>query len=288
VFIILYPMRIRVSYILLFSTIVLFSCKGGDNKSHGAIVLGDTSNIVTEIDSARLKDLVTDFKPSIPSEDNPDSVKSAQQSAPDTTIKQPVAAAPAPQTPVQQAPAPALPQGKGLTVAFNDVTVFIPNIVTKSYRNQDPKKGNGVSYQLTSGNLNNNQLKVTGSVTKVSMHYQTAVVLKNSLQLDALSYTTEWDELSGANGSYTISGLDAGKLEHSDANNAEIKKAVARALRAHHISRRKQAEWLNSVHHTRSVTHAPLKVVLRSVVWRIEGKDAKGKAYQKQLRLDIP
>ncbi len=275
-------MRFKELYIVGVSAAVLVvSCDYNPSRTHGAIKLGDSTTIVTEKDSQYLKDLVTDFKPNIP-EETP-TTDTTHTTSPDTTKK--------PDPPTTDKSVDATNE-KGLTVAFNEATIFIPNIVTKSYRNQDPKKGNGVSYQLISGNVNNNQVKIiSGNVTRVWQHYQTVVILKNSmgtLQLDALSNTTEWEELSGIKNTYTITGLDAKKLEHSDANNAEIRKAVERAVRAHRISRRKQAAWLNSVHHVRSVTQAPLRVVLRSVIWKIEGKDATGKAYQKQLRVDIP
>lgn len=248
-------------------------------------MLGDPATIVTETDSQHLKDMVTDLSPVIP-EPAPTTETPTQNT--DTTKKQEVITT----APVEKPTEAAAPQGKGLTVAFEPVTVFIPNIETKTYRNQDPKKGSGASYQLIDGNLNNNQLKISeGNVTKVSQRYQTVVILKNSLgtlQLDALSNTTEWKELKGNKNTYTISGLDARKLEYADADASDIRKAVERALRAHRIAKRKHAEWLNSVRHTRDANQAPLKVVLRSVIWKIEGKDAKGKVYQKQLRIDLP
>jgi hypothetical protein len=245
-------------------------------------VLGDSSTIVTEQDSLALRDLVTDLKPNIPAEsDNPDS---AQAAATDTTKKNddiPIATA-----------GQNIPAGNGLTVEFNEATIFIPNITTRSYRNQDPKKGSGVSYQLTGGNLNGGQLKIiSGTITKVSQHYQTGVVIKNNLgtlPLDALTTTTSWMPMKGANGVYNITDLDPQKVEHPDASASEIRKATERALRTHRVNRRKYNEWLNSIRSVRSVNDAPMKIVIRNVVWKIEGRDTNGKPFQKQLRLDLP
>ena len=50
----------------------------------------------------------------------------------------------------------------------------------------------------------------------------------------------------------------------------------------------KTQEWLNTAKNVRAANQAPAKVVLRSVMWRIEGKDAGGKNFNKELRIDIP
>jgi len=50
----------------------------------------------------------------------------------------------------------------------------------------------------------------------------------------------------------------------------------------------KVQEWVNSLHNVRSLDQKPLFVVLRSVMWKIDGKDAQGKIFSKQLRVDIP
>lgn len=276
--------------------ITLFSCNMRDNtRSHGSIRLGDSSTIVTETDSQYLRDLVTDFNPTIPEHtEEPASdtaSKPAPQQATDTTTApaQATAQPTAEEKPKQEA---TQPQGNGLTVAFKDVTIFIPGITVKTYRTQNLEKANGASYQLTGGKLPGNQIKITsGTVTKVSQRYQTVVMIKNSLgtlPLDALNSTTDWQALPGGRNGYNITGLDSRHLQYSRANNAQIKKALERAMRAHRISRRKEREWLNSIARVRAVNQPPLSVTLRSVMWKIEGKDARGRSFQKQVRIDLP
>ena len=58
--------RKRIHIALLSVAISLFSCKDMPNQTHGAIVLGDSSTIVTERDPQKLQDLVSDLKPEIP------------------------------------------------------------------------------------------------------------------------------------------------------------------------------------------------------------------------------
>lgn len=263
------------------------SCNyGGRETSHGPIVLGDSSLIVTETDSQYLRDYVTDFQPK-----EAEPVAETQVAA--TPVKDTVQPAAQPETPKPEPAAQpaAAPKGNGLNVDFKDINVFIPGVSTRTY-GRNAVKGNSASFGLTGGRLNGNQLQVSGgTVTRVNQRYQTTVVLKNelgTLQLDALSYTSGWEALKGGKNGYYITGLDENRLGHSNANANAIRSAVSRALRGRRLSRKKEQEWLNSVRNVRSVDQKPLSVVLHSVVWQIEGKDARGKSSRKELRIDLP
>jgi len=291
-------MNLRYSIILPFILVALISCNNGDNaRSHGSIRLGDSASIVTENDSQYLKDIVTDFNSRMPesTEEKDTATTPAPQQPKDTAVATTAAAQPATQQeaakPAPETPA-AQPQGEGLTVAFKDVSIFIPGLSVKTYRKQNLERANGASYQLTGGKLNGNHIKiVSGNVTRISQHYQTVVTIKNdlgTLPLDALSSTTEWQALPGSKGTYTISGLDGRHLQYSKASPAQIRKALERAVRAHRMSKRKEKEWLNSIARVRAVNQPPLSVTLRSVIWKIEGKDARGRNFQKQVRVDLP
>lgn len=261
--------------------VLLFAaCKDNSKQGGKPIVLGDSSSIVTETDPAYLGDYVDDIQiREIPK----DTVAPETQAATDTT---------APQTTATTQPAqPAAPKGSGLTVGFKEVTVFIPGIKTKTYRNQDPIKANGATYQLEGGNLVGNQITVSGAnVTRVSQRYITRVVAENdlgTLNLDALGTTTSWSPLKGNGKTYAISGLEPNRLEADKANQNQIRNAVSRAARSKRMSRQNIQKWEQSVRNVRSVNQAPLSVELRSVMWKIEGKDASGKIFQKQIRIDL-
>lgn len=280
-------------FLLILSSFVLLQSCGSDNPNRGKpIVLGDQSTIVTEPDSQYLQDFVADVKPSQPV---------VQQEAPkqDTVAQQvqaqqeavPQQEEPKKEVAVAEQKEAEAPKGNGLTVAFKDVTVLIPNITTRSNKQQDTKKANGASYELVKGNLNGNQIKVGGgNVTKVSQRYQTMIAIKNggTLVLESLNRTTNWQPLKGGNGSYTISGLDTRHLEYLKAKPAAIRNAVSRAARNQRMSKATEQKWQKAISRVRDANDKPLAVVLRSVMWKIEGKDANGKSYQKQLRIDIP
>lgn len=87
---------------------------------------------------------------------------------------------------------------------------------------------------------------------------------------------------------YRISGLDATSMEYADDNQAQIHNAIIKAAQRHHMSKKKIQELESSIHNVRAANQKPLYVVLRSVMWKIDGKDAKGKPFSKQVRIDVP
>ncbi|MEI8278634.1 MAG: hypothetical protein WCG87_02655 [Bacteroidota bacterium] len=266
-------MNLRLPHFLVCTctVLLLLSCSQGKKANIGKpIVLGDSSTIVTESDPQYLQDYVADMHPNITTD-------SAKKDTAKTAVATTPVAAPA--------------AGKeGLNIAFGDVTVFIPNVSTAEAKH--PIKGNGATYQMTKGDLNGNKIQVTGgSISKVSMQYQTGIIASNDLgklALTTLSHSSSWLALKGSNGFYDITGLEDTKLEYTHANAGAIRTAVTKAVRARHLNRRVADKWLNSIRSTRSIDNDPLEKSLRSVIFKIEGKDAAGKAFTKQVRLDLP
>lgn len=268
--------------------VVFASCNNsGPSKSHGPIVLGDSSTIVTETDPSKLQDMVTDLNPTIASpepQDAPAPQTPPPAKAQDTPKKSVAVAIPTP-------PQPAQLNGAGLKADFNIMSLLIPGIAAKQAGKPDLSKANGAVFTFASGTLNNNVLKVTANVTKVSQRYQSVVVLKNELgmlPLETLTTTTDWEPMKGAGNVYRITGLDEKNLDHPDANKGTIQSAVMKAAQRHHMNRKRAQQWVNSVHNVKSVNQKPLYVMLRSVMWKIDGKDGNGKPFSKQIRLDFP
>jgi hypothetical protein len=255
--------------------------------------MGDPSTIVTETDSQYLKDFVADVKPINQTSSAPTVDTTATTTKADTiaeTKEKEVAKTENEEEPETKAE-PETSGGPVLTAAFKEGTIFIKGIETRSYRKQNLQKSNEATYQLTSGKLNGKKLQMSGStIERVAQRYQTIVVVKNSmgtLSLTNLDYTSPWKTLNGSNNTYTISGLE-GRLEGAKVTPATIKSAVSRAARNKRMSRANEQKWVNSVKNVRSANQRPATVALRSVMWRIDGRDAKGKSFQKQLRVDIP
>lgn len=269
-------LKLYQSAILFICVAVTVSCDTqGTSGSRGPIVIGDPSTIVTETDPQYLTTTVTDIQ---------------IQSIADDTIT--AGSAPVDATPSTPTIALKGSPNEGLQVAFNEVTLFIPGIQTKTYTKQDPKKSSGVSYQLTEGALQGNNLHITGAtIKKVSLRYMTSVILTNSsreqLLLENLNFLTSWKEINGDQGIYPIENLELEKLLYTKASSAAILKAVDQAARKKRLSTRAKRAWETEAKKAKSVKHAPLSVVLRSVMWKIEGETSDGKTFVKQLRIDI-
>ncbi|MBS1777507.1 MAG: hypothetical protein JSS64_14630 [Bacteroidetes bacterium] len=254
-------------------TILFSACSNDSKRSNRPIVLGDSTQIVTETDSKYLSDFVDDIKLQTPQPDTTSYTKSETPTKDSEKVVNQIKPA----------------TGKGLQIIFKDVTVFIAGIQTKTYRNQDLQKANGASYQLLSGDLSGNAIQLSGStISKVSQRYTTLVTATTDfgkLQLTDLGTTTDWTPLSGNGKSYRISGLN--NLETEEANTATLRASIIKAARNKRVSRQILHKWEETAHQVKTINSAPLKVSLRSVMWKIEGKDASGKAFQKQVRIDL-
>ena len=270
--------------ILSGSLLFLAACSGTSqqSQSHGPIRLGDAQFIVTETDSQYLHDIVPDMQP-IP-----------QDTA--ATTETPTAKDTATTTPAAQptAPTQAAPTGNGLTIAFKEVTLFVPGITTKSFTKPDLTKSSSAGYQLATGKLAGNTLQVSGgsTITKVTQRYQTIIALQNedgeTLPLTTLgTYSSQWEALTGKS-SYSLSGLNPASLQHPNTNPNAVRNAVTAAARAQRISRDDTKDWQTLARTTRTIGQPPTTVILKNVSWRIDGKDQSGKAFHKEVRIDIP
>jgi hypothetical protein len=219
--------------------------------------------IVTETDKQQLTDLVADLTPTITPTPDPDAPAPADTPAPAQTAT----AQPTTPPPAQQATA----SGSGLRAEFREVTISISGIEVKQAGNKNLQNANGAVYTLTGGKLNGTRMTVQGgTITKVSQRYQSIVMVStesDDIPLDALSFTTRWDDVKGSNGTYNITGLDAGSLEYADANANTIRNAVERAARRRRMSRAHINDLMNDVRKVRSVTQKPLHGELRSAMW---------------------
>ena len=271
-------------YILMLGLLanVCIGCGHSGDERRDPIVLGDSSTIVTEHDENYLGDFVADIQLQKPVQHDIDTVvQPTHQEVVDKPFQDTVA----------KNAAQAMPKG-GLNIPFKEVTINISGITTKTYREQNLEKANGATYELVSGNINGGKLTVNAAnITKVSQRYIAVVIATNeddeTLLLDALSETSDWIPIKGNGNTYNISGLDASNLQ-LDANAAKIRAAVTRAAKNKRLSRKEIQQWEQAVRKVQSAKQTPLSTKLRSVMWKVEGKDKAGKAFQKQVRVDIP
>ena len=266
---------------------LLYACSDRPSKNHGPIVLGDSSTIVTEKDPKKLMDLVTDLQPDIPPAANPDSAAKPAEAATADAGKKDTAKA----GNKAAAVAEALPDVAGLKAEFKEVNILIPGVTARISGNSNLKTATGAVYTLLSGTLDGTTIRVMGNVTRVMQKTQSVLIIKNklgSLPLDNLGSTSEFETVKAAKGAFPVTNIDEESLPYPKINNNAIRNAVTRAANKRRLSHKKLQEWLNSVSAVHSANQKPMVVTLRSVIWKIEGKDDNGKAFSKQIRIDIP
>lgn len=272
-------------YILLLLLPALSACNDSDNPTGQAppIKLGDPATIVTETDSQYLADVVADLKMNT---GRPVTIASTKPDTTPATVDTAKVASPAVET------AAAQPTGKGLRVPFPQVEFFIPGIATKTYKEPNLETDYGASYEITEGTLAGNKIYIKGgNIEDVYMRYQTIIVARNkqgTLPLESLRKLTDWKKQKGSNGVYEIDGLEPNKLEGLKVSNKAIRNAVSRDAKSRNWSRNGVQQWLSSVRNVKNSTQKPLHTELRSVMWKVTGKDANGRPFQRQLRIDVP
>ncbi|MCB9045277.1 MAG: hypothetical protein H6550_03955 [Chitinophagales bacterium] len=272
-------------YGILFIAVMLGGCNNSSNPTGQAppIKMGDPATIVTETDSQYLVDVVNDLNIVT---SRPVTIASTEK---DTSPQAPAdSSQPTANTDVPAAPV----TGAGLEVPFPQVTFFIPGIGTKTYKEPNLETDYGASYELTEGSLVGNKITIQGAeINDVYMRYQTIIVARNNLgtlPLESLRKLTEWKKVKGSNGVYQIEGLEDNKLQGLVVSNRAIRNAISRDARARNWSRNGIQQWLNSVRRTKNTKQKPMHSELRSVMWKVNGKDANGRPFTRQLRIDVP
>lgn len=270
-------------------TILFLACKNTTQKNHGPILLGDSSTIVTEKDPKKLMDLVIDLNPDIPPASTNDSVEKEKKNNDVTkNTKQEITE---PNLNDNNSIKQSLPDVAGLKADFKEISILIPNVTAKLSGNPNLKAANGAVYTLLSGALQGNAIHTTGKVLKISQKYQSVVVVKNkygTLPLDNLTSTSDWEPLKIGKNGYAITGLEEDMLSYPKINNITLRNAVTKAANKRRLNRKKLQEWISSISNVHSANQKPLTIILRSVMWKIDGKDEGGKSFSKQIRIDLP
>lgn len=270
------------SILFLVTIAVLASCGGNDSNTQAPpIEMGDPATIVTETDSQYLADIVPDLNLA---PERPVTIASTEKdSSPAADTQQQGADIPPSNTPIA---------GPGLKVPFPQVTFFVPGIDVKTYREPNLEADYGASYEITEGSLPGNTITIKAhEITGVYMRYQTIVVARaklGTLPLESLRKLTDWKKIKGTNDVYRIDGLEPDELIGIKVSNKAIRRAVNRDARNRNWTRGGIRQWQNLVRNTRSTSQKPLHIELRSVMWKVTGKDENGRPFTRQLRIDVP
>lgn len=258
---------------------LLASCDSISNRNtRGAIALGDPATIVTETDTTYLQDMVPD-----PAFDEPATATPAR----DTTA----AAATTPsldttgQPPSANRPTTA-PSPSGLTADFGDVQITLPGVTARD-ASRSVRGARSAAYTLSGTSFGGKKLAVRGGTTKrIQQRTGYGVVVEISgkpvLLSDISTMYTGWQSLSGKGGDYALASTSPPSIKVSLAT---VRTAVQKAARKQRLDKKAEQKLLASV---KSLSAPPLSLVPRAFTWKIDGTDAKGKAFSKEVRIDVP
>lgn len=263
-------MILRVSTLALLAILLLASCDDVRRRnSRGPIALGDPSTIVNETDTLYLQDMVPD-----PAFDEP-----AAPSASRVTATTSVPRDTTPSANISTLPA-------GLTADFGNVQIILPGATARD-AGRSLRGAKSAAYSLAGTSLGSKIIAVRGGTVKRIQQrtgYSAAVDIagKPVLLSDLGTQYTGWQTLQGKGGQYTLAPAAPPAFKASP---AALRTAVQKAARAKRLDRKAEQKLLTSA---RSMTTAPLSVVPRVYTWKIEGSGADGKAFTKEVRVDVP
>lgn len=275
-------MKKYILYISAGSTLLISAC--GDTKNaqnNSPIVLGDTSTIITEKDSQYLKDEVMDLVPS-------------QKAASEANVAVPAKEKPAALADMPKTAATSEQTISGQTISFGDTKIVFAGIQAKDARRQNADRDAGLTYALQSGNPAASKLYVYGAKNvTVKQRYQSRLMLKSNLGSvdlrDLGLYTSGWNTVqaaqSGGSTSFSLNSLN--NIAYAQVNNNKIKNAADRELRKRRTNSRTIQSWMKEIRKVRDASDNPCDIILDNVQWQISGTDAKGKAFQKNIRMDV-
>lgn len=256
--------------------IILSSCsENSGNSNKGPIKLGDSATIITETDSQYLRDDVIDLEPKPEAEEIPE--QKVQAPVKDTAVAVQAAA----------------PKTDGYTVDFGEAKMVLAGLDARDARRQNAEKDNGLTYAVKSGKLESGKVVFYGvkNVT-VKQRYQSKLVLKSELGSvdlrDLGLYTSGWSPLpaSAASGTQSFSLASLNRIDYTNVNNNKIKNAADRELRKRRAGSKTIQSWMKEIRGIRSADDKPCDIILDNVQWQVSGTDAKGRPFQKNIRID--
>lgn len=266
-----------------FALIILgSSCTGNNTANENApIVLGDSSTIVTETDTAYLKSM---FMPqaNVSTTTNPvetnvsDTVKSDSLTIAkkDTLISKPKDTVVASKV------------ADGLHIDFGE-NVFVFEKVEVVGKNN--VKGNSASYTLKPGTELNNALikSLKGKIVQITQQYETELYfIKEGLSLplsQIKTYSSSWENLGK---DFKIQ-LNEKKLQYTQASSAQLKKAADAAIKSARIKKSIEKKLLTQT--SKLVAgQKEIQPKLKTVKWKIKATDDRNKQVSYNVRIDIP
>ncbi len=266
----------RFVLLAIVTTLVISSCTESTSINKKPIVLGDKSSIVTETDSAALKNYVRDISKKEHDEDDiakmmvqVDSLKTQQELEASIDSLQPI---------------------KGFSIAFKDCKVTFDGIAAKEITAQDPLNQRSVSYVVTKGDLAKMKIKIEG-LKDISLKERVFTKLKVAdgekeyLLSDLGRKISDWFNLAGVDNIFVSAGDNS--FQFNDLTNKKIKIALDKKLRSKKVEEAEIQAWMKKIAKTNNYTDAPCKLYVSTAQFRLYGVTTKGNKTNKLIQFDI-
>jgi len=279
--------KIIVIYSILAGAALFTSCDNpAGNHDLKPIVLGDSAFIVTETDSQYLGDNVEDLeygkrvqvRTGAAGADTATALPPASRQAADTPVKKDV-----------QAASPIASGGHSIAIG-NGSSLVIDGVKLKEFKAQDGTVANDLDYLITSGKYNQAVIRLDkGKISKVSYRYQSGVLYtinNTALKLSSVgNYTSDWEPVSFKGNEIGVPKV--ANVKPGSATAAQLKTAVQKELQSRKYKSSVVQSEVNKIGSRSKPTQAPFSTDITGITLKIAGTDAKGKSFEKNIKLEM-
>lgn len=257
----------------------LLSCGEKNDGPKRAIVLGDSSTIVTETDPRFLDNQTEDIAPN---NHKSSAKKIAQMMVQVDSLNA---------TKKLEENAGTVTTVSGLTISFEDFDVIFNNLSGHSaHKDPNEKKSNSVSYIYDGGDFKEMKVQVK-NLHEVSVEEKLVTKLTASIQnerfvLQSLgTYNSPWYTLPGKDNLFISTGSNS--VQFNDVNQNKLKQALNSALQNKRKSSTFTKAALEESKNARSAIDKPYVIEIYSVQYIVKGT-VNGNKVKKLIRFDIP
>jgi hypothetical protein len=264
-------------YIVLSLLFTFFACKEHEPKSFAPIVLGDSTTIITETDTAYLSNITEDISPK-------------RKYTSETHItKMMVEVDSMKKSQALESAQPGSYQVNGFIINFAECEVIFDGLAAHALNvSQNERATHSVSYLRDAGELMDMKLKVTGlqnTMVEQRLHTMLGVTHQDKTYVlhDLGKFITQWYNIAGKDNVFISLGRSS--LAFHEVNQKKISLGLERELRKKKLDKDEIQEVLQTVKSIQNYSDAPCVIQIKSVQWRIRGV-RDGKKVQKLIQID--
>lgn len=265
----------------VYSLFFLLACEEQTKKNGKPIQLGDPNAIVTETDSAYLRNFTNDISPA--------NIQSSEAEITHMMVEVDSAKA-SEELQEEQPEAPKTVQG--FTVNFEGMRVVFDGLTAHSLSKQAPNlNAKSVSYVYDGGEWLEMNVLVEGLqnvrveqrlMTRLSIDLDGEYILLNSLG----RFTSPWYTLAGKGQLFVSLGKNSIAYLPIEAN--KIKQVAQQDINAKNWNKEKKQLALSTIKQVKGSREKPCIVIVKTIQWRVSGQDKDGQLVQKLIHFDLP